>query len=103
LAWLYVHGRWPLDDVDHINCVKNDNRIGNLRDVPNEINAQNVRHARKAQGPLGCTFDKKAGKWMAQIKLRGNVCKYLGYFDDPGDAHAAYLEAKRKLHDGCTI
>lgn len=103
LAWLYVHGRWPQDDVDHINCVKSDNRIANLRDVPNEINAQNVRRARKTHGPLGCTFDKKVGKWMAQIKLHGNVCKYLGYFDDPDDAHAAYLDAKRKLHDGCTI
>jgi hypothetical protein len=33
LAWFYVHGAWPTHTIDHINRVRTDNRIANLRDV----------------------------------------------------------------------
>jgi hypothetical protein len=42
LAWLYVYGNWPLHQIDHINRVKTDNRIGNLRDVPDGVNKLNM-------------------------------------------------------------
>lgn len=42
LAWLYVHGHWPLEQIDHINRIKTDNRIANLRDVPDAINKLNM-------------------------------------------------------------
>jgi hypothetical protein len=32
LAWLYVHGVWPSDQIDHINRNRSDNRIANLRE-----------------------------------------------------------------------
>jgi hypothetical protein len=41
LAWLYVHGKFPDNQIDHINRVKNDNRIDNLRDVTQSVNARN--------------------------------------------------------------
>ena len=46
LAWLYVHGDWPNSQIDHINGVRTDNRIENLRDVP---------HAVKTFAPLALT------------------------------------------------
>ena len=38
LAWLYVHGVFPVGVIDHINGDGFDNRIANLRDVTNEQN-----------------------------------------------------------------
>jgi hypothetical protein len=42
LAWLYVHGHWPADELDHINRVRDDNRIANLREVTHAENMQNT-------------------------------------------------------------
>jgi hypothetical protein len=47
LAWLYVHGVMPKKNIDHINGVKTDNRIENLRDVAQSVNLQNLQRARK--------------------------------------------------------
>ena len=41
LAWLFVNGKWPSADIDHINRIKDDNRIANLRDVSRAINNRN--------------------------------------------------------------
>jgi hypothetical protein len=104
LAWLYVHGEWPSHDIDHINGERLDNRIVNLRDVPNVINRQNMRRARKdsSTGHLGVVADTRRGKFEARIKVDG-VARHLGYFSSPEEAHATYVGAKRSLHPGCTI
>jgi hypothetical protein len=41
-------------------------------------------------------------RWVAHIGVKGKS-KYLGYFDDPQKASAAYLAAKRQQHEGCTL
>lgn len=105
LAWLYVHGKWPDNDIDHINGVRDDNRISNLRDVSRSVNSQNERKARpnnKSCGLLGATWHKRTKRWRAQICIQGKK-KHLGYYKTPEQAHAAYLEAKRQQHEGCTI
>ena len=43
LAWLYMNGAWPNHQIDHINGVRGDNRIANLRDLPEGLNQQNRR------------------------------------------------------------
>jgi hypothetical protein len=50
------------------------------------------------------TAASRQGKkiWVARIKTDGKTT-CLGYFEDPSDAHAVYLAAKRKMHEGCTI
>lgn len=103
LAWLYVHGKWPAASIDHINGIRSDNRIFNLRDVPQSINNQNFRRARK-HGLSGYLGASKASlrRWRAQIVV-GGVKHYLGLFKSPEEAHVAYVTAKRRLHEGCEI
>ena len=104
LAWLYVHGAWPNEIIDHINGDRSDNRIANLRNVTPEVNAQNVRRPGIANtsGALGVSWSRKERKFVAYVSVRDKSL-YVGSFDSVADAHAAYLAAKRKLHVGCTI
>src|SRR6185369_5842834 len=101
-----VHGEWPKHDIDHINGDIIDNRIANLRDVPRLLNMQNQRRAqaKNATGFLGVTQDKKRGTYHPKIRIPGEKNpRHLGTFRTAEAAHEAYLEAKRKLHAGCTI
>lgn len=104
IAWLLVNGEWPALDIDHINGDRLDNRIANLRVVPNAINRQNMRRARSDSqtGMMGVTQDKRRGNYFARVRLNGKT-HHLGSFPNAQDAHAAYLNAKRRLHVGCTI
>ena len=104
LAWLYVYGKWPDHHIDHINGNMQDNRIVNLRDVPNRINRQNMRNPKgenTSSGLLGVYLHTN-GSWVARIQLNGKGY-YLGSFEDKYEAQQAYLEAKRRMHEGCTI
>lgn len=102
LAWFYVHGSMPAEFIDHINGVRYDNRIENLREANNSLNRQNLRKASKnnLSGFLGVRVRKN--RFDAKIKVNG-VMHYLGFFKTAELAHEAYLNAKRKLHVGCTI
>lgn len=100
VAWFYVHGEWPEDVIDHINGVPDDNRLANLRAANAEINAQNRRRARSdSQVGLMGVLALGVGKWVARISAGGKT-KHLGTFRDPAAAHAAYLQAKRRVHPG---
>lgn len=86
LAWVYHHGVWPTHAIDHINRVRHDNRIVNLRDVPMTENAQNVTRAGKTPG---VTLVKKSGRWQAQLMAYGKY-RYLGQFLTLEAAQEAY-------------
>ena len=103
LAWLYVHGEWPPAHIDHINGIRTDNRISNLRSVTASVNAQNMRRAMKNSktGVLGVT--KCGNRFKAQLAIPRGSNKYLGLFKTIGEAQQAYLDAKRSTHLGCTI
>lgn len=102
VAWAMHYGVWPDGEIDHINGVRDDNRISNLRCVETRINAQNKREAIKTSrtGYLGVS--PHSNGYRAHITVDRKQ-KYLGYFKDPKLAHEAYLAAKRLLHEGCTI
>ena len=108
LVWLLCHGTLPAMSIDHINGDRTDNRPSNLRQVSAVENSQNQRrpHSTNATGLLGVSPVRQPGlksqRWKAQIKVNGKSV-HLGNFVCPEAAHVAYLEAKRKLHPGCTI
>jgi hypothetical protein len=98
LAWLYVHGRWPKEQIDHINHKRDDNRLENLRDCSHAENHQNLPMKRSNRsGFIGVSRDERRGMWKAQITVNYSN-RFLGRFPTPEEAHAAYLDAKRKLH-----
>lgn len=103
LAWLYMAGEWPKNEIDHIDGNKANNRFANLRDVDRKTNQQNIRTS-WTDMPLGVNFQarKVARPYVASIHSLGKRV-HLGYFDTPELAHAAYLDAKRRLHAGCTL
>jgi hypothetical protein len=104
LAWLYVHGVWPKNEIDHINGIRSDNKIKNIREATRVQNGQNERKARRGarSGYLGAAWSERSKKWIARISVDGKQI-YLGRFQDPGSAHAAYVSAKRKFHSYGTI
>lgn len=104
LAWFYVHETWPTGEIDHIDGDRSNNRIVNLRDVAHRINTQNLRRARSdnRSGYLGVSYDNRSKKYVARLQTFGKQ-KWVGSFDEPEQAYEAYLEAKRKTHQGCTI
>lgn len=89
-------GAWPKGNIDHINGVKTDNSLGNLRDVSTSENARNAKRAvTNTSGVTGVCWDAGAGKWRASIKLN-NKLKYLGVFEDLQAASAARAEANKR-------
>jgi hypothetical protein len=102
VVWKLHFGSEPAGDIDHLNGDRTDNRLDNLRDVAHRTNGENVVKARKsnASGFLGVA--KNGNKWAAYIHCEG-ATKYLGLHKSPELAHAAYLGAKRNLHEGCTL
>lgn len=104
LAWLYVYGELVPDGyvIDHINGDRSDNRISNLRVVTHSVNMQNQRRCTAASksGLLGVR--KYENAWLSGIGVQGREI-HLGSFKSPEAAHEAYLQAKRRLHEGCTI
>jgi len=104
LAWLYMTGSMPENIVDHRDTDKLNNRWKNLRDIPQARNLQNQRKAQADNllGVLGVTHHPKNNKFQARITLDKKT-RSLGYFKTAEEAHAAYIEAKRRLHEACTI
>lgn len=98
LAWLWVHGAWPKEQIDHINRVRTDNRISNLREVSRAENCHNQgKHSQNWTGYTGVMWHAKNCKWTAQIQVSGKK-HHLGCFQTASLASAAYQAAKRIYH-----
>lgn len=106
VANVYVGGRraqikmhklitgWP--ETDHRNRNGLDNRRSNLRPASrSQNNANRAVQRNNTSGYKGVTFDKRAGRWLAQIQYdRRN--HHLGLYDDPRTAALAYDAAARE-------
>ncbi|MDX3877644.1 HNH endonuclease [Achromobacter denitrificans] len=104
LAFLYMTGTLPTEEVDHRNGVRDDNRFSNLRLVSHEQNMQNevrARHQNKS-GFLGVSWVPGAKAYRADISMKGKTVR-LGTFPTAEEAHAAYVAAKRQHHAGSTL
>jgi hypothetical protein len=96
LAWLYMTGEWCELDIDHRNGDRADNRWSNLREATRTQNNGNGKRPRNnSTGFKGVHFFKQTGRYQAGITVDGRR-QHLGYFSDPEDAHAAYLNAAEK-------
>ena len=94
LAWLYVYGRMPDLHIDHINSIRTDNRIDNLREVTRQENQKNTKlHSNNTSGYCGVYYHKVWGKWVAHIKDQGKHV-HLGGFKDKEDAVKVRLQAE---------
>jgi hypothetical protein len=89
-AWYWVN-KECVEEIDHINSVKYDNRIENLRGVTKHQNQWNRQKVK------GYTFDRNRNKWKANIEYNKNKI-YLGSFDTKDEARNAYLAAKEIYH-----
>lgn len=98
LAFLYVNGEWPKNQVDHINGIKDDNRWCNLREATRNENLYNIgKYPRNKSGFKGVDFVRSLKKWQARITVNGERI-HLGYFDNPELAGQAYQVYAKNLH-----
>jgi len=94
IIWRFVTGKWPANDIDHINRVKSDNVFSNLRESDrseNQINSP-PRGAVKFRG-----VSKSGDRWVARISRDGQRI-YLGHFSTPEKAAAAYLAKANEVY-----
>lgn len=100
VAWLHYYGYWPREQIDHVNHIRDDNRIANLRECTNAENRQNIRpEGYGTSGRLGVHANNSGyGKpWYASIMI-DQKREHLGSFDTVEEASAAYLAAKQVVH-----
>lgn len=95
LAFLYMTGKWPPNEVDHRNGETTDNRWKNLRFATRSQNAANCRaHKDSVSGVRGVSWDKVNSKWLAQICVNGRNMS-LGRYETQKEAAKAYSMAER--------
>lgn len=86
LAFLYMTGKFPEDQVDHINGNGIDNRWNNIRKVTRLVNSQNRRkYANNSSGVVGVRWYCRVNKWASGINVNKKAI-HLGYFNDFTDA-----------------
>lgn len=102
VAWLYMTGRWPKHDVDHINQEKSDNCWHNLREATRAQNALNRgKNANNTSGAKG-VYRRPNGKFQAYIGIAGKT-KKLGTFLTFGEALNARQDFENaNLAEWCT-
>lgn len=101
LAWFYHYGEWPEGEIDHINGIRYDNRISNLRVVSRSDNRMNcAKSSKNTSGFIGVTWDKSKSKWQASIQVGGKQI-HIGRFVDINDAAEArrLAEIKYNFHE----
>lgn len=89
VAWAVHFGEWPAGQIDHINGVRTDNRLLNLRVVTNAENSKNQkRRSTNTSGEACVTWFARDRKWWVKINVDGWP-KHVGFFDAFDDAVAA--------------
>ena len=95
VIWAMTHNEWPSEQIDHINGIRDDNRLINLRIVSRADNQRNQkRRIDNTSGITGVSWDSKRKKWCAEIQAGGKK-HYVGRFDS---LHAATVARKQAEH-----
>lgn len=96
LAWLYVHGEWPLEQLDHKNRDRKDNRIKNLRLFTGRQNMKNQNlPSNNKSGIMGVNWNPRQENWIARIGVNAKRVG-LGSHKSKLDACAARKSAEIK-------
>ena len=97
LAWLVCFGSWPTGEIDHINGLKGDNRICNLRLASKPENAQNQAPQSRAKSSRykGVHWRTERSKWVAMITVNGRKMRVGSFFDEASAAQAYNAAARR--------
>lgn len=95
-AWALYYGDWPKDQIDHINGVRSDNRIVNLRDVTHKENHKNCRPWQSKKSKLLPGVFANHGKFSSRIRVNRKTY-HLGTFNSEEEAHQAYQNAKSRF------
>lgn len=94
LAWLYVNGAFPANEIDHINGDRSDNRFVNLRLATSKQNKENTpMRVNNTSGYKGVHWDKSRNKWMAFV-VHNRKFHNLGRFDDVNQAALVAKQAR---------
>ena len=98
LAWFWVTGEWPKNDIDHKNGIPNTNYWLNLRDATKSQNQYNRKiNSNSKSGIKGVYWCKTNKKWKAQIQ-HGKKCISLGYHETLENARIERSKAEKTLH-----
>lgn len=89
-AWYFKYNN-TVEQIDHINNIKTDNRIENLRSVSKSQNAMNMKNVQ------GCFYSNRSNKWISVITINYKQI-YLGSFKNKDDAINCYKLNKEKYH-----
>jgi hypothetical protein len=94
LAWFYMMEVWPKVQIDHKNCVKDDNRWVNLREANHSQNGANCGpRSRNTSGIKGVSWSKRFKRWRAYGKH-----EHLGWYATKEEAGAAYQAWAQKTY-----
>ncbi len=98
LVWLYHHGVYPSGCIDHVNGIRNDNRIDNLRHATRAQNSQNMRMFKSnTSGVKGVDWQKGSQKWRVRLQVNHNRID-IGSFYCLELAELVANEARAKYH-----
>ncbi|HXJ28162.1 MAG TPA: HNH endonuclease [Streptosporangiaceae bacterium] len=98
LAYLWMVGEWPEDEVDHRDGDGMNNRWNNLRPATRSQGLMNTRkRSDNTSGHKGVWFDKRRKRWVAEVQINGKKHIY-GNFASLEDAVAARDHGARRLH-----
>lgn len=98
LVWMYVHGRWPTHELDHVNGIRDDNRLSNLREADAFQQVMNsARPPTNKSGARNVYFIRKSGKFRVSVRYRGKHV-HIGHFSTLQEASVAATDARNRLH-----
>lgn len=97
LAWFFVYGVMPLNQIDHIDHNGSNNAISNLREVDNSLNQRNGGfRSDNTSGFVGIYWHKKRNSWCAKLTVNGKNI-HIGWYRNKEDAIKARKDANRQF------
>ena len=106
VAWAIVHGYWPVGEIDHVNGIRDDNRLSNLRDVSRSVNQQNIKRPKRdnnsGSSVPGVCWHKRDHRFRVRATLSGKQI-HIGSFRTLAEAESASLAYRRANYEGNTL